>query len=268
MTAPAPTLRLTMIRCSTVLLEWQGRRWLTDPWFGMRMRGLPVFRHPGLAPEALGALDALLVSHLHPDHFEPAAVARLRPRPPRIVAPPGAGRARAMAPFRDALVELSPWRSLDLDADATLWAVPGPHTGPGPEEVNYVLDLPGFGRVFFGGDARFHGPTLAAVAARFAPFRLALLPVGGTRILGRRTVMAPADAWRAARLLEADITVPLHEGGLWPSVPPLSLHPGRAVHLAAIAARAGTPGQVVVLAEGETISCCSPPLPPRARSPR
>jgi L-ascorbate metabolism protein UlaG (beta-lactamase superfamily) len=255
MTSPRSTLRLTLIRCSTVLLEWQAQRWLTDPWFGMHLRGLPVFRRPGQAPEALGTLDALLVSHLHADHFEPGAIARMRPVPSRIVAPPGAGAHRATASFRAALVEVAPWTSLDLGAGATLWAVPGPHTEPGPEEINFVLDLRGFGRAFFGGDARFHGPTLAAVAARFAPFRLALLPVGGTRILGRRTVMGPADAWRAARLLEAEVVVPLHEGGLWLSVPPLSLHPGRAAHLAAIAARAGTPGRVMVLAEGEAVSC-------------
>jgi L-ascorbate metabolism protein UlaG (beta-lactamase superfamily) len=255
MTARQDPLRITLIRCSTVLLEWRAQRWLTDPWFGMHLRGLPVFRRPASTPERLGPLDALLVSHLHPDHFEPGAVARLRPRPPRIIAPPGASAARALAPFLDVLHELTPWRSLALGDGATLWAVPGPHTGPGPAEVNYVLDLPDFGHAFFGGDARFHGPTLAAVGARFGPFRLALLPVGGTRILGRRTVMGPADAWRAARLLEAEVVIPLHEGGLWLSVPPFSLHPGRTAHLATIAARAGAPDRVVVLAEGETASC-------------
>jgi L-ascorbate metabolism protein UlaG (beta-lactamase superfamily) len=243
-------LTVTMVRCATLLLEWERLRLLTDPWFGMTMRGLPCFRRPGLAPEAMGALDGVLISHLHADHVDPGAMTRLEPAPGRLLVPPGARATRVGRRLPGVVDELSPWTSTRL-GPATVWAVPGPHTGPGPDEVNYVVDVPEWGRLFFGGDARFDGLTLLEIARRFAPFRVALLPVGGTRILGRRTVMNPDDAWRAARLLDARVVVPIHEGGIWMSVPPLSLHPGRARRLAGLAARDGDAERVVVLREGE-----------------
>jgi len=138
--------------------------------------------------------------------------------------------------------------------DVRVQAVPAEHTGPGPREVNYVVTFPDHGAVFFGGDARYDAGILARVHRRCGPMRLALLPVGGTRIFGRRTVMGPDDAERAADLLGAELVIPIHEGGIWLSVPPASLHPGRARHLARRMRRRGEPGRVVVLAEGESVT--------------
>jgi L-ascorbate metabolism protein UlaG (beta-lactamase superfamily) len=239
-----------MIRCATLLLEWGGVRLLTDPWFAGHLRGLPCFRSPGLTEAQVGRVDAVLVSHLHPDHFDRRALERLRPPPPLVLLPPGA-RGRLGRAWPPSHVELAPWQARTIGS-VTVTAVPARHTGPGPDEVNHVLDLPGWGRVYFGGDARLDRDLFVTIAARFAPIRLALLPVGGTRILGKRTVMAPADAWEAARTLQAEAVVPIHEGGLWLSVPPLSLHPGRARHLARLAEQAGSGPRVVVLAEGES----------------
>lgn len=243
-------LRVTFVRCSTVLLSWGDVHLLTDPWFGMHMRGLPVFRRPGLAPEALPPLAAVLASHLHPDHFDAPALRRLGRPPGRLLVPPGgaAALARERLPVRP--TELPPWTTTDV-GPLRVTAVPGPHTGPPPAEVNYVVAHPAWGTLFFGGDARLDALLLDAVQRRCGPFRLALLPVGGSRILGVRTVMAPGDAVRAADILDADHVVPLHEGGLWLSVPPLSRHPGRSAHLVARFAARGERERAIVLAEGE-----------------
>ncbi len=243
--------RVTMIRCATLLIEWGDFRVLTDPWFSMRLWVIPCLRRPGIAVEALPPVDAVLVSHLHPDHWDAAAVARLRPPPRAVVFPPG-GLARA-GKGGPGWTELPAWDDV-LVGDVRVFAVPGPHTGPGPEEVNYVLDFPGFGRVFFGGDARFDAGVLAE-AAKSAPVRVAMLPVSGTRVLGRRTVMGPREAEAAADLLRAEFVIPIHEGGVWLSLPPLSLHPGRAADLRRRFERRGEPDRVRVLAEGESWTC-------------
>ena len=243
-------LSVTMVRCSTLLLSCDGVRLLTDPWFAMHLRGLPCFRRPGLTPEQIPLLDGLLVSHLHPDHFDSGAVARLRVRGGRALFPPGA-LARLEVPAKADWAELAPWEAARL-GDVQVAAVPGPHTLPGPEEINFVIRFPAYGAVFFGGDARLDRVVLDRVGREHGPIRLALLPVGGTRIFGRRTVMDPRDAERAADLLRAERVVPIHEGGIWLSVPPASLHRGRARHLARAFARRGEPERVVVLREGES----------------
>jgi L-ascorbate metabolism protein UlaG (beta-lactamase superfamily) len=194
MSSAEGSLSVTMIRCSTLLLRWGGMSLLTDPWFAMHLRGLPCFRRPGLSPQALPPLDGVLVSHLHPDHYDPRAMARTCCPPRRWLFPPGSHRALGGLPPGGE--ELAPWSSARIGRIEVL-AVPGPHTGPKPDEVNYLIELPGWGSVFFGGDAKLDRDTLTRIRAERGPVRLALLPVGATRIFGVRTVMCPPHAAEA-----------------------------------------------------------------------
>jgi len=247
-----PTLEVTMIRCSTLLIRWGELTFLTDPWFRMHMRGLPCFKRPGRRAEELPPLSALLVSHLHADHWDEAALDRLVAPPKQCLLPPDGLRHIRRRPGV-AYEEVAPWTSTTV-GPATVHAVPGPHTFPPPDEVNYVVELPGWGRFFFGGDARFDIENLRRIGERFRPIRVALLPVGGTLIFGKRTTMGPDDAREAALVLDAGSVVPIHEGGIWMSVPPASLHPGRARHLRRMFKRRGEPQRVRVLSEGQTAS--------------
>lgn len=240
-------LQITFVRCATVLLECGGRRLLTDPWFAGRIWFLPCLRRAGLAPGQIPPLDGVLVSHLHVDHFDPVAVRRLRPSPPRVLLPPGSlSRLGGGDPGWE---ELRPWTRTAIGG-IRLMAVPGPHTGPPPDEVAWVASFPGFGPVYFGGDARLDEGVLRRIRDEEGPVRVALLPVGGTRILGRKVTMSPRDAARAADLLGAAAVVPIHEGGDWPSLPPVSLHPGRGRHLREILRGSGWPGRCEVLEPG------------------
>jgi L-ascorbate metabolism protein UlaG (beta-lactamase superfamily) len=148
-------------------------------------------------------------------------------------------------------VELAPW-TRTLLGDVEVLAVPGPHTGPEPDEVNYLITLPGWGSVFFGGDAKLDRAVLGRLRSEHGPVRLALLPVGGTRIFGVRTVMCPPEAAEAADILEARHVVPIHEGGIWLSVPPASLHSGRAAHLGRIMAAKGQADRFLLLKPGQS----------------
>ena len=71
-------LAITYLRTSSVLIEYDGHTLLTDPWFSMLMRIVPVFRPPGIALEALPKLDLIVASHLHPDHFGSTPFVKLR----------------------------------------------------------------------------------------------------------------------------------------------------------------------------------------------
>ena len=242
-------LRVTYIRCSTVLLQCDGEAVLTDPWFRRRMWFMPTLRWPGRLPDQLPALDVVLTSHLHPDHYDPKAMQVLSP-PRALFCPDALRRLDGVGP---GWAELAPWHSTRIEA-IEVRAVPAPHTGPPPDEVGYVFSFPGFGPIYFGGDGTLDRETLRRIRAEHGPTRLALLPVGGTRIFGKKTTMSPRDAEEAADLLEAERIVPIHQGGDWPALPPVSLHPGRARHLARRFARRGEAERVVVLRCGDSVT--------------
>ena len=82
---PAVPPRLTYVGHGTVLIEMDGVRLLTDPvlrrWIGPRLRRGPL---PGA--ELTRALDAVLITHLHPDHLDAASL-RLLGGDPLILIP-------------------------------------------------------------------------------------------------------------------------------------------------------------------------------------
>ena len=235
------------IRTSTLLIEMEGLTILTDPWFRMHLRGLPCLMRPGIALADLPRIDVVLVSHYHPDHFDRRAISTVAHPSMVIVGPPGLVERRRELPSCR-LEELKAWDSLDLGG-LRITATPAVHTGPGPDEENYLLESEESPSVFFGGDCAFSAVFEAIGASRSVD--VALLPVGGTRIFGRKTVMDPGDALRAAKRLGADWLIPIHEGGAWLSVPPLSLHPGRPETLLALAK--GSTVEARVLRPGEGV---------------
>ena len=83
-------MRLTLVRNATVLLELDGRRVLVDPMLdpaGARppientanARPNPLVELPRPPAEVVEGLDAVVVTHLHRDHFDDTA-AELLPR--------------------------------------------------------------------------------------------------------------------------------------------------------------------------------------------
>jgi L-ascorbate metabolism protein UlaG (beta-lactamase superfamily) len=71
-------MRITLIGHMTVLLEIDGVRFLTDPWFGPcnRLEKIlaPRLAEPSITPDEITEIDAMLVSHNHIDHFDQKAI--------------------------------------------------------------------------------------------------------------------------------------------------------------------------------------------------
>src|SRR5688500_8918999 len=85
-------MRVTYLGHSSVLLELDGVRLLTDPL--LRDRVLHLVRHSDpVGLDGVRDVDAVLVSHLHHDHYHPASL-RLLDRGAQLVVPSG---ARTMA---------------------------------------------------------------------------------------------------------------------------------------------------------------------------
>ena len=78
--APATTLNQSMLKITlvggpTVVLDFAGLRWLTDPAFSPpgEYAGLVKTTAPALEPEAIEPIDVVLLSHEHhSDNLDPA----------------------------------------------------------------------------------------------------------------------------------------------------------------------------------------------------
>lgn len=247
-------LAITYVRTSSVLMEFFGdngeptARLLTDPWFSMVMRIVPVFRKPGISLEDMPRLDAIVASHLHPDHFERRSVEELVHPELEIAGCPGI--AEHCDGIGVKVHDVAPWATAQI-GPFSLTGTPAVHTGPPPLEVNFLIDAGPF-RVFFGGDARWSDAYREIADRLDRPIDVALLPIGGTLIFGHRTTMGPLDAVKACNYLRPRYAVPIHEGGEWMPMPPASWHPGRNHHFVDGLKRSTIPVEPCVVAPGQT----------------
>jgi L-ascorbate metabolism protein UlaG (beta-lactamase superfamily) len=247
------TERLTWIGHATVLLEIGGARLLTDPLLRDRIGHL--LRHGASpAPAATEALDAVLVSHLHLDHFHAASLRQL-PRDVTVLAPVGAG---------DLLRRLGFARTTEVRVGepirvggATVTAVPAEHDGRRhplgrvAEAIGFVIA--GDRRVYFAGDTDLYD----GMGETIGPTDAALLPIWGWGPSLGPGHLDPAEAAKAVALVQPALAVPIH----WGTFLPIGLHRRHGgavgdppVRFAAQVASAAPATRVVTLAPGESLS--------------
>jgi L-ascorbate metabolism protein UlaG (beta-lactamase superfamily) len=225
-------VRLTHVGGPTVLIELGGWRLLTDPTFdpaGGRYRfgwgtGSEKLAGPALAPEELGEIDAILVSHDHHEDNLDAAGRALLPRAGTVVTTLS-GAKRLRGELGEAVRGLEPWQETTLSAEGKapleILATPCRH-GP-PLSHPIVGDVLGFGLRPQGEERQavwISGDTVLYDGIRDAASRLdvdvALLHLGGVRfpISGPlRYTMNAAEAAELTGALEPRVAVPIHYEG-------------------------------------------------------
>lgn len=204
----ADNLRLTYVGHATVLLEIDGVRILTDP----ILRGsLGPLRRAGPTPipAELGPIDAVLVSHGHPDHFDRASLRGVA-GDPLVVVPTGMGRATARVGRETR--EVTANESVDVGG-LRITAVPARH-GRWPvhraaRPLGFLIE--GSRSIYFAGDTAIF-PSMARLAGRVD---VALLPVGRWGPPRGPDRLTPASAVDAAVLVGARVAVPIHWGTLY-----------------------------------------------------
>jgi hypothetical protein len=164
-TAPASGLRATWLGHSTVLVEIDGVRVLTDPVWGARaspsqLAGPKRFQPVPVKLNALPPVDAVLISHDHYDHLCYPTVRALAKTGVPIITGLGVGahlQAWGVPPER--IIELDWWQSHRLPGtEVEVTAAPSQHfSGRGLKDRNatlwssLVIRSPRH-RVFFSGD--------------------------------------------------------------------------------------------------------------------
>jgi L-ascorbate metabolism protein UlaG (beta-lactamase superfamily) len=225
----AVPLRVTYIGGPTALLELAGLRLLTDPTLdpaGTEYRTsvytLRKIAGPAVAADALGAIDAVLLSHDH--HFDnlDRGGRSFLPHVGRVLTTrAGAERLGGNA------IGLEPWASADVlsptGSRLHVTATParhGPPTGDRGPVIGFLLTSAGVTAdsrppaVYVSGDTVWYD-DLRLIAAR-AVVRVALLFLGAARVheVGpAHLTMTAGEAVIAARTFEGATIVPLHYAG-------------------------------------------------------
>ncbi len=222
---PAETrLRATWLGHSTVLLEVDGFRVLTDPVWGdraspVRFAGPKRFQPVPAAIAALPPLDAVVVSHDHFDHLDHYSILELARREVPFITSLGVGahlEAWGVPPER--ITELDWWESAKLaGGELCITAAPSQHfsgRGLGGRNVTLWSSMVVQGRrhsVFFSGDTGLT-PEYAEIARRLGPFDLVMLEVGAYHPAWGDIHLGPENALQALALLGGGPLMPVHWG--------------------------------------------------------
>ena len=207
----ATDTRLTYIGHSTLLLELDGMRILTDPVLGDRVLNIRRVGAPA-PPHVAERIDVALVSHAHLDHLDMSSLRRLG-NLTQFVVPAGTGHLLRKAGL-PRVTEVSPGDEVDLGGVklSTTHAVHSgfrPPFGPAAVAVGFLIS--GSRRIYFAGDTDlFPGMTDLA-----PDLDLALLPVWGWGPRLGPGHLNPERAARALQLLRPALAVPIHWGTFW-----------------------------------------------------
>jgi len=222
--SPASGLRATWLGHSTVLLEMEGLRVLTDPVWGARASpsrciGPKRFQPVPVPLRALPPLDLVVVSHDHYDHLDYPTVRRLARRGVHFVTSLGVGahlESWGVAP--ETVVELDWWETHTLpNTGLTVTAAPSQHfSGRTPKTRNstlwssFVIRSPHHA-VFFSGDTGLT-TEYQTIRERLGPFDLVMLEVGAFHPAWGDMHLGPHNALKALALLGGAPFLPIHWG--------------------------------------------------------
>jgi L-ascorbate metabolism protein UlaG (beta-lactamase superfamily) len=216
------------IGTATVLLRYAGFTILTDPNFlhqgdhihlGYGLRSVRL-TNPALELDALPPLDLVLLSHMHEDHFD-RLVAKKLEKSVRIVTTRQAATALRKKGFQNTY-PLPTWETLTVARGSCrlhITSLPGRH-GPGisaqllPPVMGTLLEFetsPGKRamRLYVSGDTLMC-KELQEIPKRYPDIDLALLHLGGTKILGLMLTMDGKQGVEAIKLINPHEVIPIH----------------------------------------------------------
>lgn len=175
---------------------------------------------PAIGIDQLPALDAVVLSHLHGDHFDRVASRELDRDVP-IVTTSHAARGLRRRGFREP-VALSTWSDVVMSKDGAelrVTSLPGRHAfGPLARVLPPVMGsmveyratpASPWLRVYLSGDTLVHD-DLGEIADRYPVIDVAVVHLGGTKVLGVLLTMDARQGVDLLRLLGPRYAIPVH----------------------------------------------------------
>lgn len=221
-TPPATGLRVTWLGHSSILIEIDGHRILTDPVWSERISpltwiGPSRWYAPPVALADLPRLDAVVISHDHYDHLDYPTIVAMKEMDTVFIVPLGIGAHLTYWGIpEERIVELDWWqttrvRSLEIactparhasgrsitDTNATLWA-------------GYALTGP-FHRAYFSGDTGLF-PAMKDIGERYGPFDVTMIEAGAYGNAWPDWHLGPEQAVKAHQMVQGKVLIPIHWG--------------------------------------------------------
>jgi L-ascorbate metabolism protein UlaG (beta-lactamase superfamily) len=213
---------------ATVIIRYAGFAILTDPNFlhagdhahlgyGLTSERLT---EPAMDIDQLPHIDFCILSHYHGDHFDQIVEEKLRKDLPIITTEHAAAELRSKG--FTAPIALDTWDSVTVEDGNTrvrITSMPGQH-GPGivdfalPPVMGSMLDFETDAgqqllRMYISGDTLIHD-DLNEIPKRFPGVDLALLHLGGTRVLGVLVTMDDEQGVEMIRIVQPEMAIPIH----------------------------------------------------------
>lgn len=183
-------MKITKYGHSCVLIEENGKRLLFDP-------GLFVFIEGRIKPEDIGPVDAVLITHTHPDHYYPEALKKLYElRPFTLVASQGTKETMdedglglpVQVIAAGHVTEVAGFRVETFDCPHEKIPMACPHN------MGYKIN-----------NSVYHPGDSYVVPGAIGPVKVLLLPNGGPWATTLQTVAF-------AKAIKPEIAIPIHDG--------------------------------------------------------
>jgi L-ascorbate metabolism protein UlaG (beta-lactamase superfamily) len=261
---PASGLRLTWLGHSGVLAEIDGHRVLFDPVWGQRCSPFPFAGpkrlHPAPLPiEALGPVDAVVISHDHYDHLDMPTIKALAGTDTVFAVPLGVGaHLERWGVSAGRLRELD-WHESARIGGLTLTATPARHfCGRGLRNTQHTLWASWVAagdehRVFHSGDTGYF-EGFRDIGASYGAFDATMIQIGAYSEYWPDIHMTPEEGVRAHLDLQgggpAGVLLPIHWGTF-----NLAFHPW------------AEPGEWTLAAAGAVGQAIAVPVPGRPFEP-
>lgn len=224
-TSQADTPRATWIGHATVLVQYRGINFLTDPHltqlpFALDFWVKPRFTQPALSFEQMPKIDFVVISHNHYDHLDHRTVDLFGNSVTWFV--PLGMKAWFLERDIDSekVVELDWWDEYQFNDQVNITFTPTQHWSKRtPWDTNealwgsWAVNIDGF-KSWFAGDTGYDQAMFQEIGNKLGPFRLAMIPIGGyaPRYFMSASHVDPAEALDIHVDVNAQQSIPMHWG--------------------------------------------------------